>query len=185
MRRMQMSARCAFGCALAAAIGLSVVSGSNAWAGDTTTTFEVTAGGLSVSVPASKDLGSGVPGGTITSQLGAVTVTDARAQLVAAWTATTSATAFTTGGGTPAETISKANVSYWSGLATATTGIGVFTPGQLTALNAQSLSTSRTAFSLAAGVGNNSASWNPTLIVSVPSAAVTGTYTGTVTHTVA
>jgi hypothetical protein len=39
--------------------------------------------------------------------------------------------------------------------------------------------------SLTAGVGNNSAAWNPTLVVTAPAAAVTGLYTGTVTHSVA
>jgi hypothetical protein len=34
-------------------------------------------------------------------------------------------------------------------------------------------------------VGDNSASWNPTFIVSLPAAAVVGTYTGTVTHSAA
>jgi hypothetical protein len=153
--------------------------------GDTTVTFTVTAGALSITVPASVDLGSGAAGTQITGNMGPVTVTDARAALVATWTATVSSTDFTTGGGTPAETISKANVSYWSGPATSTTGTGVFTPGQLTALLAQSLSVPRTAFTLTAGVGDNSATWNPGLIVNVPAAAVAGTYTGTVTHSVA
>jgi hypothetical protein len=153
--------------------------------GDTTVTFTVTAGALSITVPASVDLGSGAAGTQITGNMGPVTVTDARGALVATWTATVSSTNFTTGGGTPAETISNANVLYWSGPATSTTGVGVFTPGQLTALLAQSLNVPRTAFTLTAGVGNNSATWNPGLIVNVPAGAVAGTYTGTVTHSVA
>jgi hypothetical protein len=161
------------------------VAAHAATSGDTTVTFTVTAGALSITVPASVDLGSGPPGGTITGNMGPVTVTDQRGALTAAWTATVSSTDFTTGGGTPAETISKSNVSYWSGPATATTGVGVFTPGQLTALLAQSLSVPRTAFTLTLGVGNNSATWNPSLIVNVPAGAVAGTYTGTVTHSVA
>ena len=58
-------------------------------------------------------------------------------------------------------------------------------PGQANAAAAQSLSANRTAFSLASGSGNNSASWNPTLIANVPAGAVAGTYTGTITHSVA
>lgn len=46
-------------------------------------------------------------------------------------------------------------------------------PGAL----AVTLATSRTAFTLAAGVGDNSAGWNPTLGISVPAAAAGGTYT--------
>jgi hypothetical protein len=47
------------------------------------------------------------------------------------------------------------------------------------------VSAAQTAFTGGSLVGNNSASWNPTLIVTIPAAAVVGTYTGTVTHTVA
>jgi hypothetical protein len=50
---------------------------------------------------------------------------------------------------------------------------------------AQTLNVSRTAFTLTAGTGNNTATWNPTLVVALPAAAVVGTYTGTVTHSVA
>lgn len=153
--------------------------------GDTTVTFTITAGALDITVPASVNLGSGAAGESITGQMGPVTVTDLRSALTATWTTTVSSTDFTTGGATPAETIPKAAVSYWSGPATATTGTGTFTPGQLTALLAQSLSTPVTAFTLTLGVGNNSATWDPSLIVAVPAAAVAGVYTGTVTHSVA
>ena len=152
--------------------------------GDTNTTFTVTSGLLSISSPSSKALGAGGPNGTITSQLGAVTVSDARGALNGSWTAAVSTTDFTTGGGTAAETIPKANVSYWSGLATASSGIGVFTPGQATAANAQALGVSRTAFSATAVIGNNSVTWNPTIVVNVPAAAVAGDYAGVITHSV-
>jgi len=42
-----------------------------------------------------------------------------------------------------------------------------------------------TAYSGTALVGANTATWNPTLVVNIPAAAVAGTYTGTVTHSVA
>lgn len=153
--------------------------------GDTTVTFTISAGTLDITVPASVSLGSGSPGGSITGQMGAVEVTDLRAALTATWTTTVSSTDFVTGGGTPAETISNAAVSYWSGPFTATTGNAVPTPGQPTAAQAQALSVPRTAFSLTGGVGNNTATWNPSLIVAVPAAGVAGLYTGTVTHSVA
>jgi hypothetical protein len=157
-----------------------------ATSGATTTTFVVSGGALSITVPSSTvALGSGAPGGTITAQLGAVQVTDQRALLVAAWTGSVTATSFTTGGGTTAETVANSSVSYWSGAATATTGTATFTPGQATSANAQTLASSRTAFAASAGVGNNTATWNPTLIVTLPAQAVTGTYSGTVTHSVA
>jgi hypothetical protein len=84
-----------------------------------------------------------------------------------------------------AETIAKNRLSYWSGPVTASTGVGVRVPGQLTALNAVSLSTAVTAFALQAVVLGTSTSWNPTIVVAVPASAVAGTYTGTVTHSVA
>jgi hypothetical protein len=155
-------------------------------AADTTTTFSLAAGSLSISAPASHDLGSGsTGGGTVSAQLGTVTVTDNRGALAGTWTASVSSTDFTTGGATANETIGKGQVTYWSGTATASSGVAVFTPGQAIAANAQALSVSRTAFSATAIVGNNSASWNPTVTVNVPAAAVAGDYTGTITHSVA
>jgi hypothetical protein len=151
---------------------------------NTTVTLTVQAGSLAVSVPGAADLGTVDPGVTRSGQIGTVTVTDQRAALSAAWTASVSSTAFTTGGGTTSETIPNTAVSYWSGPATSTTGTGTFTPGQAAAGNAVILSQQRTAFSLTGGVGSNAASWNPTLVIVVPAAAVVGTYTGTVTHTV-
>lgn len=139
--------------------------------------------GLSITVPASVSLGSAAPGGTITAYLGPVKVDDTG--VVANWTATVTATNFTTGAGAPAQTIAKGSVSYWSGPFTAKTGTGTATPGQATAAQAQSLSASRTAFTLAGGLLVTSVTWNPTLIVSVPASAVGGAYTGTVTHSVA
>jgi hypothetical protein len=155
-------------------------------AADTTTTFSLAAGSLSISAPASRDLGSGsTGGGTVSAQLGTVTVTDNRGALVGTWTASVSSTDFTTGGASANETIAKGQVTYWSGTATASSGVAVFAPGQAIAANAQALSVSRTAFSATAIVGNNAASWNPTVTVNVPAAAVAGDYTGTITHSVA
>lgn len=155
----------------------------------TTMTFTVNApDGLTITVPDGPvSTGSGVPGDPISGQLGAVTVSDERAALTATWVATVSAAAggFTTGGGTAPETIANSEVLYWSGAATATTGTGTFVPGQADAGAAQSLDETRTAFSKTTGSGNNSATWNPTLVVNVPDAAVAGTYTGTVNHSVA
>jgi hypothetical protein len=136
-------------------------------------------GVVSITVPASVVLPSVAPGNTTSGQLGTVTVSDDRG--VGSWTATVSATVFTSG----THTIALTQVSYWSGPATATSGTGTFTPGQPTAANAVVLTTSRTAFSLSAGSAVNSASWNPTLVVVVPLATVGGDYTATITHSVA
>ncbi|GAA2268544.1 hypothetical protein GCM10010149_06720 [Nonomuraea roseoviolacea subsp. roseoviolacea] len=154
---------------------------------NTTVTFTVSAGaGLQITVPNGPvSVGTGSPNGTISGQIGTVTVSDQRAAVTATWVAQVSATDFTTGGGTSAETISNSRVSYWSGPATATTGTGTFVPGQTNAASAVVLDQARTAFSKTSGSGNNSASWNPTVVISVPAQAVAGTYTGVVRHSVA
>ena len=174
---------------IVAGVGVAVAAASYtpAHAEDTDVTFELTgAGGLAISAPATADLGSAATNaGTLSGSLGTVTVTDERGALLATWTASVSSTDFTTGGATSAETIAASDVSYWSGLATATTGTVVAVPGQLDALLAQDLGASRTAFSTSSAVGNHSVSWNPTMVVAIPAAAVVGTYTGTITHSVA
>ncbi|WP_226930978.1 hypothetical protein [Parafrankia sp. CH37] len=78
-------------------------------------------------------------------------------------------------------------LSYWSGPVTATTGLlSLTTPGQATAANAVTLSTTRTAFSaVTVNILQSTVSWNPTFIVNVPSSVVAGMYTCTVTHSVA
>ena len=94
---------------------------------------------------------------------------------------------FKTGSGSAAETISKNNVFYWSGLATAFSGlVGFGTPGQPTSADQVSCATSHQAFWAGAPLSLLSASvtWDPTIVIHIPASAVQGTYTGTVTHTV-
>jgi hypothetical protein len=143
---------------------------------------------LSITAPASKNLGTVATGSSsISAQLGTVTVTSIGV-FGASFTATVTTTVFTTGGQTANETIAKSAVSYWSGTATSTVGLGtVATPGQPTAGNAVVLTNSVTAFTGAgtALVNVIGVSWNPTVTVSLPSNAVAGVYTGTITHSVA
>jgi uncharacterized repeat protein (TIGR01451 family) len=140
----------------------------------------VVLGVLSITAPSSAGLSSAAPGGTASASLGIVQVTDQRAG-VAGWTATTSATDFTTGGGTPAETIPVADVQYLISGFTSTTGSASFTPTPVTDLSgrAQAVVTATNVD------GDNSAAWNPVIQVSVPSGAVGGAYTATITHSVA
>lgn len=140
---------------------------------------------LSITVPSAANLGAAFTGTTLSGRLGAVTVEDHRIVNPNTWTATVSATSFRTGTGTPAQTIPNSQVSYWSGPATKSTGGGTLIPGQLTAAQAQSLTVSRTAFRKTAGSGNNTVTWTPTLLVAIPSTAVLGLYTATITHSVA
>lgn len=152
---------------------------------DTTVTFTVSTANLTIEVPASRNLGAGSPGQTVSGQLGTVTVTDQRAAGNATWTASVISTQFDTGIDDPAEVILPHLVDYWSGQATATTGTGTFVPGQPTRGNRVSLEQPRTAFSKTSGSRNNSASWNPTLEITIPQDAIGGLYSGTVTHSVA
>jgi uncharacterized repeat protein (TIGR01451 family) len=142
-------------------------------------TVTVVTGVLSISAPATADLGAAAPGGTASAGLGIVRVTDDRAGL-AGWTATVSATDFITGGGTAAETIPVHDVLYLINGFASTTGSATFTRTPMTGL-----STSAQAVVTATNVhGDNSATWNPVIRVSVPSGAVAGTYSATITHSV-
>jgi hypothetical protein len=143
-------------------------------------TLTVSAGSLTISLSGSPSLGSGTLGTTISGALGSVQVLDNRGSATASWTASVSSSTFTSGGAT----VPLANIKYWSGPSTATTGAGTFTPGQAAVGAAQTLTTSRTAFTLAGGNSTNSATWNPTLVVAIPITLVPGIYTATVTHSV-
>ncbi|GIH61028.1 hypothetical protein [Microbispora siamensis] len=139
---------------------------------------------LTITVPGSVNLGSGARGGTISASMGTVTVSDSRGG-IPSWTATVSATNFTTGSGTPTQTITTANVFYWSGPVTASSGVGTRNPGQPTAANRVALASPVTAFSGRKQATPMSTSWQPTLVITIPSNATAGVYTGTITHSVA
>jgi hypothetical protein len=144
-------------------------------------------GSVAITVPSAVNLGS-VPSGTssLSHQLGTVTVTATGVVLLLpSFTAAVSSSSFTTGAGGPSQTIAASSISYWSGPATATTGAQTPVPGQVDAAHSQNLSPSRTAFSSSGLVLSISTSWNPTIVVDIPAAAVAGTYTGTITHSVA
>jgi hypothetical protein len=143
----------------------------------TPTTFELTAGGLSISAPTgSVSLGSQVAStssSTIAGQLGVVTVSDQRGG-VTTWTASVISTAFTPPSG-PADPAS--NVSYAAGPITAS---GVVA----TAVPAPDLTGVSTVVTGASG-GISTASWNPTISVIVPANYAPGVYSATITHSVA
>jgi hypothetical protein len=156
--------------------------------GDTATTFDVGATGtLTISAPTDADLSTGVttpvtPGGQVVGSLGTVTVTDLRSLVDTGWTASVSSTAFTTGGATSAETIPAADLAY-DPTATLTTTFG--TIASLVGTPLAHLSSTAVATVTASGAdGDNQATWNPVITVSVPDTAVAGTYSGTITHSV-
>ena len=141
---------------------------------------------VSISVPSTANLGSAPTGSpSLSAQLGTITVTGSG--LVApSFIARVSATIFTTGAGGPDETIPKTSILYWSGPATTVSGLvsgGV--PGQLTSAQAVDLTVTRTAFSGQGVALSITVKWNPTIIINIPASAVAGTYTGTITHSVA
>lgn len=140
------------------------------------------AGTLSISVPVSADLGSVVPTATsVTGSLGPVEVVDDRLAADASWQVTVSSSDFTTGGAGPTETLSPAGVGYDPGPATATTGDGTFLPEPARS----DLTTAAPAFTHIGGSDANSASWSPTVTFTVGADLVAGTYTGTITHSIA
>jgi hypothetical protein len=139
----------------------------------------VVLGVLSITAPASARLGSAAPGGTAAASLGIVQVTDGRAG-VAGWTVTTSATNFTTGVGNAAETIPVHDVHYLISGFTSTKGSATFTPTPATVL----ASTAQAVVAATNVDGDNSAAWNPVIQVLVPSGAVGGLYSATITYSV-
>ncbi|MFE6868931.1 hypothetical protein ACFVFS_20525 [Kitasatospora sp. NPDC057692] len=162
----------------AAAAALALVQPGTAFAAfdpSTTLTFVVTSGALTMTVPVSAALGSGSPGTQISAPIGPVNVVDLRALLSASWTVTASSTDFTNG----PSTIPATSATYTAGTVT-TTGVITVTPTNVTLNNSP-----QTVVTGTGGVGDNTATWNPTVAVSLPASAVGGIYTGTLTHSVA
>jgi hypothetical protein len=145
-------------------------------AGPTTTTFTVTNGALTITTPNSVNLGSGPPGTTIgPTALGTVTVNDNRASASASWSATVSSTDFTSG----SQTIPATDATYTTGTVTPTGTITITTVPTLALTGA-----AQPVVTGSAGSGDNSATWDPTIAIAVPAAAVAGLYSGTITHSV-
>jgi hypothetical protein len=140
-------------------------------------------GVLSITAPEFAYLGQAAPGGTMSGTFGNVTVTDDRMLSTASWVATVSTTNFISSGNPP-QVVDRFRVSYWSGPASATSGVGTFQSGQFSSQDAQNLNSQRTAYTLSNGAGSNSATWQPRLIVQLPVSAVVGTYSGTITFSV-
>ena len=157
---------------LASASVVLVSAALPAAADTTTTTFSLTGGSLTLSVAANATLtneAAGVAANTITGTLGEVAVNDARGG-TAGWVASAASTTFTGTG------LSVSNgVTYTNGTVTES---GTNT---IEAADADSI-TATTPVATATDVsGFNTASWNPTLNVSMPASALAGAYTGTVT----
>jgi hypothetical protein len=141
-----------------------------ATAADTPVTVVITAGTLGISAPTASVLlgttSANASAQTVTAQLGPVLVTDNRAG-IAGWVATAGATAPSDGTGIP-------------------TSAMAYTPGNttVTGINLASMATQGTVETATAVTGDNTATWNPSIVVTVPAAAVAGTYSATITHSV-
>ncbi len=159
----------------ASTVALLTATPAMAAAGDTTTTFALAGNGISVSVQANAALTDGVSGdASVSGNLGNVKVTDLRGSNTP-WNASATSTTFTTGTGNPAST----GVTYGTGAITSTGAI-VISPQDGTALT----STATKVAGPTTIVGNNTATWNPTLTVSLPSNAIVGNYSGTINTSV-
>ncbi|PVG81521.1 hypothetical protein DDE18_16020 [Nocardioides gansuensis] len=163
-----------------AAVALALAVTHPAAAEPTTATITVTGGSLSITVPA--DAGSlgtranTVAGGAISGPLGQVNVNDARSAAAGSgWVASVISTAFTPPSG-PA--IAASAVGYTAG---AITKVGTAT---YTANNPANLTGVSPAVTATGITGDNSATWNPTINVTVPGGMAAGTYSATITHSV-
>ena len=148
--------------------------------GLTAATVTVQGGSLSITVPTNAgSLGTWVDtvmDGTISGSLGQVQVNDARsAGAGSGWVVSVISTAFTPPAG-PA--IPASSVSYAAGPITKV-GTATYTsndPGNLTGVVAAVTATGIT--------GDNSATWNPTITVTMPGGTIAGVYSATITHSV-
>lgn len=166
--------------AAAAAVVVAAAPASAAPSGTTDATFSVDGGTLDITVPASIDLGTTYATGQASAFM-EISVVDERAALVGTWTADVVGSDFVTGAGTQEETIPASLVQYRTFAPPDTTGTGTvtFLYGQYT------IDTPTVFVTKTDGAGNNSATWYPMVSVDAPAAGVAGTYTGTITHSVA
>jgi len=143
---------------------------------DTPVTVQITGGALGISAPAGPvNLGSAAASAdvqTVTGLLGLVAVTDLRAG-IAGWVATAGSSAFTG----PTALLGSA-AAYAPGTAVVT---GTAT---VTATNLASMITPGTTQTATAVLGVNTATWNPSITVTLPAGAQAGTYGATITHSV-
>ncbi len=159
-----------------ALLGAVALLGTAALPASAATTFSVEGGALSITVAATADLdGAGFAaqsgGEDAVGSLGAVSVDDARG-VNTGWRVEASSTAFTSGvGGT-----TSTDVLY---------ATGTVTGSQVNATGSTgSIATVRDVVTTADATSNNTASWSPTITVALPSTALAGNYSGTVTTSV-
>ena len=161
-------------------LAISIPAASADTTGITNATITVQGGFLAISVPANAgNLGTitnSVGGGTVSGPLGQIQVSDARSAAAGSgWVTSAISSAFTPPAG-PA--IAASAVGYNAGTITKV-GTATYTANNPLAL------TGVTAVVTATGItGDNSATWNPTINVTVPGGMAAGVYSAIVTHSV-
>lgn len=177
--------RCRRLLAIATAAAILAFSSTMAAAADptdqTTATLTVTGGTLDITVdPTRRSLGKAVSTANkksiLSGLLGEVVVTDGRgAPRGSGWIANVTSTPFTTTGG-PA--IPASQVAYTTGRI-AKQGTATYTSN-----NPNHLQRPTPAVTATDITGNNTATWAPTIHVTIPADQTAGTYTATITHSV-
>jgi hypothetical protein len=162
------------------AVGTAPALATTSGPSDTSATFTLTGGDLTMTAAATAALSSGASGATdISGTLGAVSVTDLRGS-AQAWSVSATSTLFVGTGSNPSKSTA---VEYKAGTPTST---GTIDFGANLNGTSWHLSTTLASPVIAAGTlsGNNTATWNPTLKVTLPSSALASTYSGTVTTSI-
>lgn len=161
-----------------AAVALGFLQLAPAGADDTTVTFAVTSGTLTIdNAETSVNLGNTthtLVGSTVSASLGNIVVSDLR-NLSVGWVASGATTDFT-----HTDTVNKVLKAQASIVQTNTlvsnTGVTSFVGGTATGIGG--------VLGTAVAVGSNTATFAPTMTVIAPAGTPTGTYTGTFTSTV-
>jgi hypothetical protein len=166
--------------AVAAALPLLLISTGSVSAGTSDATITIEGGSLSITVPSETvDLGTFVNvvgGGSVTGQLGEVTVSDARsAPAGSGWVASAISTAFTPPSGSA---LAASVVEYAVGTMTQV-GTATYESHDREDMTAVAPVITATAIT-----GDNSATWNPEITVVVPGGTANGVYSATITHSV-
>lgn len=159
---------------LAAAAALAGGIAAPASAADTSATVAVESGTITLTAPASFDLGGIVPGKTTTSVLAGVKVTDERAGQLG-WVASVSVGEFSD---KALDETLPADAASYSAEAAVVTGTATLLPP---ALLENGTGTAQTATAVR---GNNSAVWDAVISVEAPSDALAGTYSAKIVHSV-
>lgn len=175
----------------AASLTAMTLAAIPAHASNTTATFTVQAGALSLSTDTTaKNLGTAAASATGTSvsaALAQVTVTDTRASL-AGWNTQVSTTNWVDNNGTPADTSDDKTVAankgtMWTTAPAIASGVVVPTTTYLSQATPLTLSTTPANFVTATATGSNSVTYTPSIAVTIDSTVLTGTYSATITQT--